>query len=100
MPNGKHGDSPLSDFTIHGVRCFPDDIMEMLARVQELGQAPDRWPLGENWPYSPEEFEWAKGVRLGRARELLTHMISMLEQGRGDEVLVDPRTGKPIKSGS
>jgi hypothetical protein len=26
MPNGKHGDNPLSDLTIHGQHPFPSDI--------------------------------------------------------------------------
>lgn len=97
MVNGKLGDNPLSDFTIHGIRSFPDDIMSLLERVQELGHRPGRWPLGENWPYGSLEFRWARGEDLDRARDLLQHLIAMLEQGRGDEVLVEPVTGKPLK---
>ena len=58
-----------------------------------------RWPLGENWPYSPREFDWEKGRNLSEARQLLSHLVILLEAGRGDEVLVNPRTGKPFAAG-
>lgn len=99
MPNGKPGDNPLTDLMIHSTHPFPRDIEEMLRRIDSLGQKPGRWPLGENWPYSPRELKWAEGNNLDEARELLSHLISMLECGRGDEVLHDPRTGKPFIAG-
>ena len=37
MPNGKHGDNPISDFIVHGVRCFPPDIEDLLRRIDALG---------------------------------------------------------------
>jgi hypothetical protein len=94
MPNGKHGDNPLSDLTIHGAHPFPPDVEQMLLRIDALGRRPGRWPLGENWPFAGQEFDWEQGKDLGNARQLLTNLISMLEAGRGDEVLVDPQTGK------
>jgi hypothetical protein len=96
MPNGKIGDNPLTDLLIHGLHPFPADIEEMLLRVDALGREPGRWPLGENWPYSPKEFEWERGENLDEARRLLTHLIETLEAGRGDEVLVDPLTRRPL----
>jgi hypothetical protein len=96
MPNGKHGDNPLSDFIIHGQRCFPTDIEELLRRINNVGRAVGRWPLGENWPYSPREFDWAAGHDLPAARRDLQHLFDVFEQGRGDEILLDPRTGKPF----
>ena len=96
MPNGKPGDSPLSDLAVHGAHPFPDEIEELLLRVDGLGRRPDRWPLGENWPFYPRELEWAAGRNLDEAHELLTHLIEMLEVGRGDEVLVDPVTRRPL----
>jgi hypothetical protein len=96
MPNGTRGDNPLSDLTIHGQHPFPEEIEELLLRIDALGRRPRRWPLGENWPFSSKEFEWAKGNDLEEARELLQHFISMLEAGRGDEVMVDPFTQKPF----
>lgn len=96
MPNGKHGDSPLSDLTIHDQHPFPPDIEAMLLKIDRLGRAPSRWPLGENWPFSPLEFDWERGEGLDEARRLLTHFIAMLEAGRGDEVMFHPLTQKPI----
>ena len=96
MPNGRHGDNPLSDMTIHGAHPFPPDIEELLLRVHRLGRAVGRWPLGENWPYSPREFDWAKGRNLQEARELLSRLIFLLEAGRADEVLFNPLTRKPL----
>lgn len=92
MPNGKPGDNPLTDLLVHGRHPFPPDIEELLLRIEALGRAPDRWPLGENWPYSPREFDWARGEDLATARRVLKHLVVMLDAGRGDEVLVDPRT--------
>lgn len=97
--NGKHGDNPLSDLTIHGEHPFPREIEKMLLRIDELGRRPGRWPLGENWPFSPREFSWAEGEDLDSARRDLAHLIEMLEAGRGDEVLVNPITQRPLSSG-
>ena len=94
--NGKQGDNPLSDLTIHGKHPFPLEVETMLLRIDELGRRSDRWPLGENWPFGFRELEWAKGRNLNEARELLGKFIAMLEAGRGDEVMVDPLTQKPF----
>jgi hypothetical protein len=99
MPNGKPGDSPLTDLIVHGKHPFPREIEEMLLRIDALGRGPDRWPLGENWPYYPRELAWEQGQDLDEARGLLAHMIAMLEAGRGDEILVNPRTRKPFADG-
>jgi len=96
MPNGKPGDNPLSDLAVHSAHPFPADIEQMLLRIDALGKTTGRWPLGENWPFSPREFEWERGKDLEGARRVLGHLLQMLEAGRGDEVLVDPRTGKPF----
>ena len=96
MPNGTLGDNPLSDLTIHGKHPFPPEIETMLLRIDVLGRRTGRWPLGENWPFSDREFDCAEGKDLESARRDLGHLTAMLEAGRGDEVLVDPRTGKPF----
>jgi hypothetical protein len=70
----------------------------MLLRIQALGRAADRWPLGENWPFSPREFNWEHGEDLDGARRDLLHFLLMLESGRGDEIMVDARTGRPLAS--
>ncbi|SRR6266516_5232828 len=97
MPNGKIGDNPLSDLAIHGAHTFPPDIEDLLLQIDALGRGPGRWPLGENWPFSPREFAWSKGKDLDDARRLLTNLLQMLKAGRGDEVLVNPRTGQPLQ---
>ena len=80
-----------------GTHPFPPDIEESLRKIDELGRRAGRFPLGENWPFSPDEFQWEKGENLDEAREVLAHMIAMFEAGRGDEVLNDPRTQKPFR---
>jgi len=49
MPNGTHGDNPLSDLTIHGDHPFPSEIESLLLRIDKLGRELGRWPLGANW---------------------------------------------------
>lgn len=96
MPNGKPGDNPLTDLVIHGEHPFPMDIEEMLLRIHVISREVGRWPLGENWPFSPREFEWEQGRDLDDARRDLSHLLAMLEVGRGDEVLVHPVTRRPL----
>lgn len=98
MPNGKPHDNPLSDMTIHGMHPFPPDIEKLLRRIDALGRKQGRWPLGENWPYSPKEFAWERGEDLDEARRLLSSLVEMLEAGRGDEVLVNPITRRPLSA--
>jgi hypothetical protein len=97
--NGKPGDNPLTDLTIYREHPFPPDIEKLLLRIEELGRRDGRWPLGENWPFSGREFEWERGEDLDGARRDLTRLLSMLEAGRGDEVLVDPLSKRPLSDG-
>lgn len=97
MPNGKPGENPLSDMILHGAHPFPPEIEELLRKIDTLGRQAGRYPLGENWPFTPDEFEWERGENLEEAREVLEHIIAMLEAGRGDEVFMDPRTKKPFR---
>lgn len=94
--NGKKGDNPLGDLTTHGNHPFPDEIEGLLLKIDRLGRGPNRWPLGENWPFSLKEFDWAEGKHLDEATELLTRFITMLEEGRGDEIMVNPLTQRPF----
>lgn len=98
MPNGKIGDNPLTDLTLYRRHPFPLDVEEMLLHIQALGRRSGRWPLGENWPFSPREMDWEKGADLDGARRDLMYFIRMLEAGRGDEIMVDPRTQRPLAS--
>jgi hypothetical protein len=94
--NGKHGDNPLSDLTIHGEHRFPPEIESLLLEIDRLGRNPDRWPLGQNWPFSPKEFDWVEGKDLDEAKRLLTNFVEMLQAGRGDEIMFDPLTQRPF----
>lgn len=98
MANGRFYDNPLTDFTAHGVHRFPPDIMEFLVKIHAIGQRSGRYPLGENWPYSPKEVEWEKGKNLDEAKRDLGFLLRMLEEGRADEILLNPATGRPFKS--
>jgi len=82
---------------VHEAHPFPPDIEASLRKIDELGRRAGRFPLGENWPFSPDEFQWERGENLEEAREVLEHMIAMLEAGRGDEILADPLTRKPFR---
>jgi hypothetical protein len=98
VPNGKPGDNPLSDTSVHGAHPFPSDIEMMPREIDSLGRSYGRWAPGENWPYSLHEFDLERGKNLDEARRLLSHLLAMLRAGRGDEVLFDPRTRKPFKT--
>jgi hypothetical protein len=98
IPNGKLEDNPLSDLIIHGVNHFPDDVKDLLLRIDAIGRREARWPLGENWPFSPREFDWAQGRDLDEARDLLRHYLAMLEADRGDAIMIDPLTQKSFHS--
>ena len=98
MPNGKPGDNPLSDMVIHGKHPFPADIEQTMWRIQHLGAQEGRYPLGENWPFSPREFDWEKGKNLEEGRRLLGSLLEALEAGTGDEILVDPLTQRPFRN--
>lgn len=97
MHNGKPGDNPLLAMILHGEHPFPPEIEELLRKIETLGRRAGRSPLGENWPFSPDEFQWEKGELLDEARESLEHVLTMLEAGRGDEIFIDPKTQKPFR---
>ena len=94
--NGKLHDNPLTDLTLYGLHPFPEDIEEMLLRIDELGRAAGYWPLGENSPFGGREFDWESGVELEGARGEIRRVLDMPEAGRGAEVLLDPLTRRPL----
>lgn len=74
MPNGKPGDSPLSDMLIHGQHPFPADIEEMIRRIHKY----DPSLLSDlGW----EPFDWEVGKNLDDGRKRLRDMLIQL----GDE---------------
>jgi|GEM_PF-2617722 len=50
MPNGKHGDHPLSDLMIHGHNTFPDDIRQLIVELYQLDK--ERALYSELWTKS------------------------------------------------
>jgi len=56
--------------TIRGGDRFRAHIEELFERIAKLGGTLGRWLLGENWPYSPQEFDGANGRKLNEARVL------------------------------
>lgn len=99
MANGKPHDNPLSDLVIHGMNSFPDEIESLLLQIHELGRMQGRYPLGENWPFSHQEFDWAKGQSINRGMRLLQDLLDKMERGEGDEVLLNPLTQRPLSEG-
>lgn len=45
MPNGKPGDSPLSDMLVHGLHPFPPDMETLLREVLRLRPNFPRWAI-------------------------------------------------------
>jgi len=97
VPNGKPYDNPLTDLVVHGMHPFPSDIEEMLLEIHEIGNASGRYPLGENWPYSPQEFDWEAGRNLEEAHHLLRSFVEAMRGGWGEEIMVDPITKRPLR---
>jgi hypothetical protein len=92
------GDNPLTDMFRWGKHPFPPDIEQLLRKIGAVDASDGRVPLGQNWPYAGREWGWAGGQDLDGARRDLRHLLAMIEAGRGDEVLVDPITRKPLRS--
>jgi len=70
----------------------------MLRKIEALGRRPGCFPLGLNWSFSPREFDCEEGKDLEGARRDLAYLISMLEAGRGDQILIRPVTRQPLKA--
>jgi hypothetical protein len=95
---GGIGDNPLSDLVVYNRHPFPADVEALLLKIDSLGRRSDRWPLGENWPFSPREFDWERGLGLDSARRDLADFVLKLEAGLGDEIMLNPTTRKPLNS--
>jgi len=55
--------------------------------------------LGEHWPFSGREFAWDQDRDSERARRDLADLLEMMEAGRGDEMLIDHITKRPLSKG-
>jgi hypothetical protein len=98
MPNGKSGDNPLTDLLHYGRHPFPPDMEQILLEIDRLGRKIGSFPLGENWPFAARELDWERGQNLEEGRLLLRHFLAMLQAGRGDEILINPRTGREFNA--
>jgi len=76
----------------------PEDIEELLLRIDEQGTALGFWPLGENRPFAWRELDWKRGGDLEGARRDVRHMLELMESGRAAEIAVDPVTKRPLAS--
>jgi len=72
MPNGKIGDNPLSDLTIHNLHPFPKDIEEMILRLRKLNQ-------NELNDLDLLPFDWEQGKNLDEAREIPRQKLARYE---------------------
>lgn len=68
MPNGRHGDNPITDLFYHEEHPFPCDIEAMIIKLREI----DSLALGE-LVYEP--FDWAKRRNLDHGRKKLQSLL-------------------------
>lgn len=64
MPNGKAGDNPITDLTIHSQHPFPKDIEEMILQLLRVNPT-----ALDDTGFQP--FDWERGKNLDGARKLL-----------------------------
>ncbi len=69
MANGKPGDHPISDMTIHGAHPFPTDMEKMILRLRNVDPA-----LLDKLEGAPFEWERAELV-LRKGRERLRELL-------------------------
>jgi hypothetical protein len=74
MPNGKHGDHPITDLLVHGAYPFPADIEEMILEIVKLD--PNATFDGFGW----KPFDWEEGKNLDEARSLLGKKLENLQR--------------------
>lgn len=80
MPNGRPGDSPLSDMLNHGLHPFPADIeallREVLALQPEFPDGPRLYVQQIEWL---NRFDaWARGENLAEGRAALKQVLAEL----------------------
>ncbi|MGH7831859.1 MAG: hypothetical protein ACREP8_16980 [Candidatus Binatia bacterium] len=71
MPNGKIGDHPFTDLTIHGRHPFPSDMEEMLRQLlDKLGSQKLRERFSDD-----DFFDWEEGKKLEAGRVKLRRLL-------------------------
>jgi hypothetical protein len=80
MPNGKPGDSPLSDMLVHGLHPFPPDMEAMLREILSLQpEFPDgRRPYAQQVEWMERFDAWARGNALDDGRTARKEVLGKL----------------------
>ena len=77
MPNGALHDHPISDILIHGRNPLPDNLNELVRRLNALDPTAFHEPQ-----VRPDNIDWfavEKGIGVEQARELLLNRIAEIE---------------------
>lgn len=82
MPNGKPGDSPLSDMLVHGLHPFPPDMETLLREVLRLRpNFPDgQFTYVEQLVWMRRFDDWARGENLEEGRTALRQVLGELKE--------------------
>ena len=82
MPNGKEGDHPLSDMTIHGRHPFPIQIEDLLRQILDLdpGYFNARDPREEQFSYEKLD-QWRDRICVEEGVAQLTAELHELRGG-------------------
>ena len=81
MPNGKHGDNPLTDMFVHGRHPFPPDIEDLLRELRSLGHL-----HLDALSWAP--FDWEAGRFHEEARRLLRGLIEAYDDRSARQKLI------------
>lgn len=80
MPNGKYGDSPITDMIVHGDHPFPSDMESMIKQLYIIDQN-----LLHEIKYE-EELNWKKRKNLKQGREKLK--LLLLKKGFDIDIII------------
>jgi hypothetical protein len=84
MPNGHHGDHPLTDLLVHGTNHFPDDIAELilqLDRITPYSKGDTVWQVvwEKSW-YWAWYTGWDQPLRQSRGKRWLKEQIAKSDE--------------------